>query len=174
MASAQKRGGKGFRQASGFLAKRIREAGESRGFAVSRLLTHWPEIAGPEIAAHARPVEVTYGRGDFGATLTLLTSGAQAPLLQMQAEKLREKVNAVYGYAAIARIRITQTSASGFGEPQPAFGRAPEAPQAEPAPEAVDRAARASADVEDNGLREALSRLGAQVLSRHPTRTGNA
>ncbi|NNK67968.1 MAG: DUF721 domain-containing protein, partial [Rhodobacteraceae bacterium] len=35
---------KGFRRTSSLLGKQIREAGESRGFAVSRLLTHWAEV----------------------------------------------------------------------------------------------------------------------------------
>ena len=43
----------------------------------------------------------------MGATLTLLTTGANAPMLEMQKEKLRQKVNAVYGYNAISRVRIT-------------------------------------------------------------------
>ncbi|MBT26349.1 MAG: RNA-binding protein, partial [Rhodobacteraceae bacterium] len=101
---------KGFARTSALLQSRIRKAGESRGFAVTRLLTHWPEVVGEDIAAIARPVDVKYGRsGGFGATLTLLTTGAQAPMLEMQKDQIRQKVNGVYGYNAIARIRITQT-----------------------------------------------------------------
>ena len=91
---------------------------ETRGFAVSRVLTRWAEIAGEDIAAIARPVEVSYGRQGFGATLTVLTTGAQAPMLEMQKEVLRERVNAAYGYNAIARIRLTQTAPPGFAEGQ--------------------------------------------------------
>ena len=100
----------GFKRTASLLEGRIRRAGESRGFAVTRLLTHWDEIAGPDLAAMARPVEVKYGRQNFGATLTLLTDGARAPLVEMQKEQLRQKVNAAYGYNAIAKIRITQTA----------------------------------------------------------------
>ena len=67
---------------------------------MTRLLTHWEEAVGQDIAAIARPVNIGYGRGSFGATLTVLTTGAQAPMLEMQKEQLREKVNAVYGYNA--------------------------------------------------------------------------
>ena len=42
--SEPKRRGRGFEPASGLLKDRIRAAGESRGFAVSRLLTHWAEV----------------------------------------------------------------------------------------------------------------------------------
>jgi len=87
----------GFKRTSSLLQTQIRKTSETRGFAQSRLLTHWAEIAGDDIAAISRPVEVRYGRSGFGATLTLLTTGANAPILEMQKEKLREKVNAVYG-----------------------------------------------------------------------------
>ncbi len=80
---------KGFKLTATLLTDRIRLAGETRGFAVSRVLTGWPEIVGDDIAAIARPVNVSYGRGGFGATLTVLTTGAQAPMLEMQMEQLR-------------------------------------------------------------------------------------
>jgi hypothetical protein len=159
-----KRRKKGFERASSLVAGRVRSAGESRGFAVTRLLTHWPEIVGADIAACARPVEVSYGRG-FGATLTLLTTGAQAPMLEMQKETIREKVNACYGYAAIQSIRITQTAATGFADGRAQFdGYRPEKPREEPiVPASVQAAASC---VDDNNLRMALERLGANVLSR--------
>ena len=80
---------KGFKRTSSLLQTQIRKTSETRGFSQSRLLTHWPEIAGDDIAAISRPVEVRYGRGGLGATLTLLTTGANAPILEMQKEKLR-------------------------------------------------------------------------------------
>lgn len=82
-----KRRSRGFEPAAGLLRARIRAVGETRGFAVSRLLTHWAEVVGEEIAAMARPVKVGYGREGFNATLTLLTTGSAAPLLQMQLPK---------------------------------------------------------------------------------------
>ncbi|WP_386629592.1 DUF721 domain-containing protein [Sulfitobacter geojensis] len=107
---------KGFKRTDSLLSGQIRRASETRGFAQSRLLTQWNEIAGQDIAAIARPVEIGYSRGGMGATLTLLTNGANAPMLEMQKEQLRAKVNAVYGYNAIARVRVTQTAATGFAD----------------------------------------------------------
>lgn len=153
---------RGFERASALVAGRVRAAGETRGFAVSRLLTHWVEIAGPDVARAARPVEVTYGRG-FGATLTLLTTGAEAPVLEMQKETIRERVNACYGYAAIQKIRITQTAASGFAEGRVVFAAGPAAAPAEPP--VPPAAAEAASGVGDAALRDALERLGANVLS---------
>lgn len=73
---------KGFKQTATLLTGRIRQASESRGFAQSRLLTDWTEVAGADIAAIARPVEVSYGRGGVGATLTLLTTAPKRRCLK--------------------------------------------------------------------------------------------
>ncbi|WP_370222508.1 DUF721 domain-containing protein [Pararhodobacter marinus] len=166
---------RGFEPASGLLRDPIRKAGESRGFAVTRLLTHWPEIAGPELARMCRPVKVSYAQQGIGATLTLLASGAAAPLVQMQADTLRDKVNAIYGYAAISRVRVTQTSARGMA-PQLAPGLAEaqrpfEGPNiATPSPDALSRARQVvegmTEGVSDGGLKAALDRLATQVLMR--------
>ncbi|WP_375687778.1 DUF721 domain-containing protein [Pseudooceanicola sp. LIPI14-2-Ac024] len=156
----------GFKRTASLLEGRIRRAGESRGFAVTRLLTHWDEIAGPELAQMARPVDVKYGRQNFGATLTLLTDGARAPLVEMQKEQLRQKVNAAYGYNAIARIRITQTASTGFAEGQVAFST-PKTPGPKTPDAATQAAARdVAGGVGDDGLRAALEALGQNVLGR--------
>lgn len=158
---------KGFKRTSQLLKDRIRSASESRGFAVSRLLTHWEEVAGPDIAAIARPVNVSYGRQGMGATLTVLTTGAQAPMLEMQKEKLRDKVNAVYGYNAISRIRLTQTAPTGFAEGQASFEHRPkEAARPVPDPATCKTASALAAPVGDTSLRAALEALGQNVLSK--------
>ncbi len=159
---SRKRRKRGFERASSLVANRVQAGSESRGFAVSRLLTHWSEIVGPDVAGCCRPVEVTYGRG-FGATLSLLTTGAQAPMLEMQKDKIRDRVNACYGYAAVQKIRIPQTAATGFAEGQAVFEPAPPAhpKQADISPEAR----RSASVVSDAGLRDALERLGANILS---------
>ena len=159
---------RGFKRTASVLGSRIREAGEKRGFAVSRLLTHWDEIAGAEIAAIAHPVEVSYGRQGFGATLTVLTTGAGAPLVEMQKERLRERVNAAYGYNAISRVRVTQTAAQGFAEARARFAPAKAArPQAAADPKLSERAGRLAAPVRNEDLRRVLERLGRNILSRN-------
>jgi len=160
---------RGFARAAGLMQGRIRTATQSRGFAVSRLLTHWEEVAGAEIAAVCRPVEVSYGRQNMGATLCLLTTGAQAPMLEMQKERIVERVNACYGYRAITRIRITQTAGTGFSEGRAQFGRA-RASHPEPPRTPLPEAAEAARDVTDPGLRDALERLGTAVMTRRPPR----
>ena len=153
-----------FTPAAALVEKSIRKAGESRGFAVSRLLTHWEEVAGPDFAGICRPVKVTYGRGAIGATITLLTTGAHAPVLEMRKEILRTRINACYGYGAIGRIAITQTAPAGFSDGQAVFRGAPAAPAA-PDPGIVREAAQVASSVTDPGLRAALENLGRNVLA---------
>jgi hypothetical protein len=165
---------KGFKRTASLLGDRIRRAGESRGFAVSRVLTHWAEIAGEDLARVCRPVEVSYARGGFGATLSVLTTGAQAPMLEMQKETLRAKVNAAYGYNAISRIRITQTAPTGFAEGQAEFLAAPKTPPRTSSDPAIVRKAHdAATDISDANLREALERLGQNILSKPENRKGS-
>lgn len=156
---------RGFEPAAALVAPDLRRAAEKRGFAVARLLTDWPEIVGPETAAHTRPVKVTHGKG-MGATLTVLTDGAHAPLVQMQLPRLRERVNAVYGFNAIARITVTQTAAQGFAEGQAQFRPAlPQQPPA-PLPEVVASAEAVAARFDDPKLADSMRRLALARAAR--------
>ena len=156
----------GFARAGRLLQGQIRRAGESRGFSVSRLVTHWDEIMGDDIAAISIPVHVRYGRQGLGATLTLLTTGANAPLLEMQKEQIRTKANACYGYNAISKITITQTAPTGFSEGQVAFDHKKKAEPPKLDPALAQPAHKMARDVTDDGLKQALERLGQNVLSK--------
>ena len=160
-----RRGRRGFQAAASLLADRVQKAAEGRGFAVTRLLTHWPEIAGDKLAGLTRPVRISHGRGAFGATLTLLTTGPVAPMVEMQLPQLRDRVNACYGYNAIQKIVLTQTAATGFAEGQAKFAPAPKsAPQ--PDPQAREAAARVAGQFDDPTLAEAMAQLALNVEAR--------
>lgn len=144
-------------------------AGETRGFAVTRLLTHWAEVAGAELAGKTRPVKVSYGREGMGATLTLLVKAAEAPMVQMALPVLKDRVNAVYGYAAVSHIHLTQTASTGFAEGQADFSPAPKAgtrPDLKPDPGTQARARTAAEKVADPDLRTALELLAQNILTR--------
>ncbi len=156
---------KASRRVSTLVERDVRRLGEKRGFSETRLLTHWAEIAGADTAAVCRPVKVGFPRGGFGAVLTLLTTGAQAPMLAMRLPQLREKVNACYGYAAISRIDITQTAPTGFAEGQADFAPKPRLRPA-PSPETEAMARETAAGVGDEGLRASLERLALNIISK--------
>lgn len=158
-----KRGKKGFTRASALVEGRMRAAGETRGFAVTRLLTHWGDIVGADLAAITTPVKVTYAKGGFGATLILLTKGAHAAMVEMQLPKLRDTVNACYGYNAITRVRLTQTAPTGFHDGQAVFQNKP-ASAAPRDPQKKQKARDMSQGVSDPGLRAALEQFGDNIL----------
>ena len=156
---------RGFEAASSLLAQRVQKAAEGRGFAVARLLTHWPEIAGERLAAMTRPVRISHGRGSFGATLTLLTTGPVAPMVEMQLPQLRDRVNACYGYNAVQRIVLTQTAASGFAEGQALFAAAPRA-ATPPDPQIIAEADQVASQFTDPTLAAAMARLAMNIKTQ--------
>jgi hypothetical protein len=161
----QSRRRRGFQQAAILLADRVQKAAEGRGFAMARLLTHWPEIAGPQLAPMTRPVRISHARSGFGATLTLLTTGPVAPLVEMQLPQLRERVNACYGYNAVQRIVLTQTAASGFAEGQAVFA-APPGKDTAPDPQIREQADQVARQFQDPALAEAMALLALNIATR--------
>ena len=99
----------GFRAVSSFLGNETKRVTETRGFTIAKVLTHWEEIVGSKISTIAIPVKVGHEARGLGSTLTILCVGAHAPMLQTMLPEIRDKVNSVYGYSAISRVRITQT-----------------------------------------------------------------
>jgi hypothetical protein len=161
--SKKRRYSRGFTQTASLLESRVQKASGARGFAQVRLLTHWDEIVGAQIAQIARPLKVSYARQGLGAQLTLLAKPAHAPELQMQLPRIKERVNASYGYSAIASIRITQTGeAIGFAEPDSAFEH--DQPVPELPPEQAKELRENVAGVKDPQLRELLESLGKKIL----------
>jgi len=155
----------GFQRTSALVEQKLRAVGESRGFTITRLLTHWSEIVGTQVSNVSIPIKVSYAQKGFGATLIILTTGAQAQMLEMQLPVIREKVNACYGYNAIARIRITQTAPIGFSEGQLQF-KTRKVKDAEPAPcpETAIKVAAIAETIKDDELRAALSDFGKNIL----------
>ncbi len=160
-----KRGRRGFISTGSVLNKQIRKATEKRGFVETRLLTHWDEFVGDTIAKIAKPVKVGYARDGFGATLTILSTGANAPMLQMQIPNILERVNACYGYSAISKIKITQTSPTGFGESQKTFEQPK--PAKTLSPEAVQQVDTTVENVSNQSLKDALAQLGKNIKQKN-------
>ncbi|OZA07932.1 MAG: hypothetical protein B7Y02_13185, partial [Rhodobacterales bacterium 17-64-5] len=77
------------------------------------------------------------------------------------------RVNAVYGYAAVSHIHLTQTAATGFAEGQADFAPAPKAPRVSvPDPAMLAKAHAGTEGVGDPGLRAALELLAQNIFTR--------
>jgi hypothetical protein len=134
-----------------------------RGFAKADLIAVWPEIAGPMHASCTAPEKIIWPRHHPEAeeppagTLIIRADGPRAIFVQHELPQIVERVNAFFGYRAVAQARVVQG---------PVGARAPEPPAAKPMDEVTARRiASETAAVEDDGLRAALERLGRGVFT---------
>ena len=131
-----------------------------QGFASTDIVTHWPEIVGAEIAAHAEPIKLQWPRGDAEnpepATLVLRVQGPAALEVQHLSDVILERVNRFFGWRAVKRIALRQAPLT--------HGTKRKGPSP-PDPAQVARVAETLPAIDDDGLRAALARLGAAVKS---------
>ena len=100
--------GRSLRKLSSLSDKLISPALRKRGFSLSKIILHWPQIAGPA-ADWSLPVDLTFPRGTTAkATLTLSIRSGRGPEAISQSTLLCEAINARYGYQAVARIKVRQ------------------------------------------------------------------
>ena len=139
-----------------------------QGFGQSDLLLHWEEIAGARLSQIAEPIRLQWPpRGPKRAPeaaaepATLVLRVAQGFGLDVQhlAPILIDRVNAHLGWRCIGKVKIEQ------GRLQRPLKRKGAA-VAPPAPAALARAEQAAVGVEEDGLRQALARLGARIYER--------
>ena len=178
LATPARRRGRGFQSAGATVRGAVDQMAGRQGFAESEVLLRWPEIAGEALAKVCRPVKVHYGASrNLGATLIVQTDSGRAPEVEHQGPVLVDRVNQFYGYRAISRLKVTQSTglgrAPGFAEGQAAFTGQP-VQQTEPTARDQKTAAAMAEQIENPGLREALSRMGAHVLAQSRTDTSKS
>lgn len=143
----------------------MKPAARKRGFASVDLVAYWADIVGPAYADCTRPERLTWPRkiADGGeeayepATLTVAVEGSRALLFQHEAADVARRINAVFGFQAVGRIRIVQKPITKI--------EVERAPILRPLSRGeADRLSESLAGIEDEGLRAALERLGRGVL----------
>jgi hypothetical protein len=137
----------------------LADAFKKQGFASTELVTRWADIVGPEIAAHCEPIRLQWRRTPDGepsepATLVLRVEGPAAVEIQHMSNVLLERINRFFGWQAVGRIALRQAPLA-----QRPIRRSP--PKADP--DMIETVAATLGAVEDDGLRQALARLGAAV-----------
>ncbi len=155
-----RRGG-GLRRLPELLNQLLDPAARRRGLVESRLLTAWPTIVGPDLAARCQPVRLGGGRDGRGGVLHLHATGGAALELQHGAPQLLERINGFFGYTAVSRIRLIQA-------PLPRRPEIRSMPRREL--DAAERAALETgvAGISDPGLRRALLGLGQALKAATP------
>jgi hypothetical protein len=164
--SPSRKGSFGAKALGSFVPALTAKAFQKYGFSASTLVMDWSAIVGRDFAAVTYPERLSWprtartaddlqepGSKRAGATLVLRVDGSQALEVQYSSRQIIERINAYFGYAAVAQIRIVQA-------PMRAEPAMPARPAHAPAPVEID-----VAGVSDPRLREALSRLAGQVAA---------
>lgn len=80
-----------------------------KGLGYGKLVTEWASIVGEEMAGFTQPMKLAFPKGErTDATLTIDVVPARAIEIQHALPQLIERVNAVFGYSAVARIKLVQ------------------------------------------------------------------
>jgi hypothetical protein len=126
------------------------------GFAEERLITHWQALLGEALGTRTLPVRLRFAHGQrHGGTLFIRASGPTALEVQHLAPQIIERINGFFGYPAVAALRLEQGPVD-----RPARAkRVPEPPPAEVDDPMLEAVA-------DEGLRQALARLQANLRAR--------
>ena len=136
----------------------LNEAFRRQGFAATDIVTRWEAIVGEDIAICCEPIKMQWPRAADGeapepATLVLRVEGPAAIEIQHLSAIILERVNRFFGFRAVDRLALRQAPLSRREK------RKPKGPDAE---HLAQVAARLTG-VQDEGLRQALARLGAAI-----------
>lgn len=144
------------------------EALKAQGFASADILALWPEIVGERLAARSMPVRLLWPprlktappqSTPDAATLILKVESAFAWEVEMGAAQIIERINAVFGWRCIGRLRLRQ------GPVETLTGK----PVRQPLHLTADQEKRLRqtlAAIDEEGLKAALHRLGEGILTQ--------
>jgi len=154
------------RAVGAYLPKLTRKAFETFGFSTATLLTEWGMIVGDPLSRYALPEKIKWPRaagapehgnaepkGRSGATLVLRVDPARALDVEYKAQQILERINAYFGYRAVAELRLLQAPlAAPAPAPAPLCTASCEAPEL--------------SGIADDRLRGALHRLKQGLMTR--------
>ncbi len=136
-----------------------------QGFAESDLILHWDDIVGARLAARSRPIKLAWPPRPPGrqpdappqsATLVVRVEGGFALELQHMADQVLARINAHLGWRCVGKLTFKQGP---IAHGETALARA-----SAPSPEALAAASAHVGAIAADGLRDALTRLGAHVM----------
>ena len=96
------------RRLSTMIEPMVAPSANERGFAISRLISHWHDIVG-DTAAWCRPADIQFPRGSRNnGTLKLQIASGRGPQAQAMSAQIIDQVNAAFGYQAVGPIALVQ------------------------------------------------------------------
>ncbi|MGF1650317.1 MAG: DUF721 domain-containing protein [Hyphomicrobiaceae bacterium] len=108
-----------------------KKAYEKFGFASATLISDWPAIVGPDLAAKCEPERLRWPRATAegvavdpmsarpGAQLVLRVPSAFCLDIQYRTDQIASRVNSYFGYRAVESTRIVQGELQGADSAQP-------------------------------------------------------
>ncbi|HEX2524966.1 MAG TPA: DciA family protein [Geminicoccus sp.] len=140
-------------------------AARKRGLAAATLIADWTLVVGERLSSRCQPIKLTFQPGrQSGGTLLLHAAASAALDLQFAERQVVERINAYYGFAAVARLKVVQAPP---GRPVPRVRRAA---RSTPSSEQVEKLRADTEKVGDPQLAEALLRLGCSIAVLNGTR----
>lgn len=169
-------GGPSARAIASLVPRITQKSFEKHGFAAASLIMDWAQIVGSERARDTRPLKLKWPRpvekfgetaesceGRPGATLVLQVDPAVALDIQYQSAQLIERINAYFGYRAVASLRLVQETFTHHASNGPNLA-VPVTPGAEG--QRSDNVAKGRSGADDDPLSAALARLGATIAAQ--------
>lgn len=142
------------------IGKLTRPALKKRGFAAADILLRWDQIVGRQLAQYSCPEKLNFSRqSNRDASLKLRVAPGHAPEIIHLEPQIIEKINAFFGYRAVARLHLIQA---------PIKRAKTKAVKSIP-PLSADRVRRLNDildPVQDPELKNKLQSLGEKLLSR--------
>ncbi|MEA1937642.1 MAG: DciA family protein [Pseudomonadota bacterium] len=131
-----------------------------KGLAFGDLIARWREIVGPELGRETQPVQLSFPHGARNnGTLYIGVPSGLALDLAHDTPRILARINAYFGYSAVARIKLVQIDTTDApAHHRPTFRRLLPDETA-----AIDTAVE---EVTDPDLRDALARLGKTMRAR--------
>ncbi|WP_428688121.1 DUF721 domain-containing protein [Roseibium sp.] len=151
------------------VGKAMTPACRKRGFASVDIVASWADIVGERYGHRVQPERLIWPRRPEAAdpesppqpaTLVVHTDGATAMMLSHDSGQVIERINTFYGWCAVGRIKILQKPVQTKPSPRRRELR-PLTPREE------EKLEESLEGVENDRLRQALKKLGAQVIARN-------
>ncbi len=158
-----------------FIPNLTKKVFQKHGFSSVSLVADWSEVVGASLAVQCQPERLKWPRaaqpkaGDAtptqatGATLILRTDAAYALEIEYASAQILERINAYFGYRAITTLKIVQGPMIDTGDTTPSITPQRRPPPADP--NVVRSVDAAISDIDDEGLKAALTRMRKSVLA---------
>lgn len=135
---------------------------------LGRLVTHWPEIVGEELAAKTQPLKLRYQKkkekqkGPATAALDIATSPAEATILHYRKDLILERINQIFGERWVTAVRFVPIASN---------KDIPVRRRKTPAPSIGEKKylAEMLENISDPDIYERLEKLGAAMIADHKT-----